>query len=512
MLGGEVGGGILKAERDLATEEAGVKTGERTAVVVGESPASVSFDRLRRPPALENGSDASTTRILPSVTLGVSEFPPLLLPNGDLGTVPEIHRLIVAASEPPRAPGRAAPITSAPEGRCLAFAHSSSPTPTTLFDDEELPWSTEIEALANQIQPHPNRTRVHLVHLLSPAERTRSVCFWVHDRGTGILPVHFHRIFRPFQQIDAETSQGGGGHGFGLSICLALADLQRGMIGFQSHPGVGTLFYVWLRLSEAPSTGSSSEMLGASDSAPAATSTAVRIHTAGHPGSFLLPTHHVVEVSVAGSLTDSDDRRAIESAATSRLSPARPDARARDYVTAEMEEAGKLDIGLAKPQVRGQRRTRKPRTTRVPGTPGEPETVAEPMPRGRVLIVDDAADIRIAFRRCLRHAGFRTHEAEDGIAALERLREYVGDDECPWIAVILDREMSPMGGIECLRRMKGDPAFNAIPVLGLTGDAGQDTKEAFMEAGAVAALAKPLSPTELLKAVREIVHDRSSAR
>ena len=63
------------------------------------------------------------------------------------------------------------------------------------------------------------------------------------DQGPGI-PADFHgQIFQKFAQADSSDSREKGGTGLGLSISKAIIDKHNGMIGFDSEPGTGTIFF-----------------------------------------------------------------------------------------------------------------------------------------------------------------------------------------------------------------------------------------------------------------------------
>ena len=112
------------------------------------------------------------------------------------------------------------------------------------------------------------------------------------------------------------------------------------------------------------------------------------------------------------------------------------------------------------------------------------EVVAEPQPalhlaeepppaglrphhaRGRILLVDDNADMRTYLARLLG----REHEvrtAADGWQALQRI-----DDGIPDL-VLTDAMMARMDGFELLRRLRLEPATAALPVIMLSANAGE---------------------------------------
>ena len=66
----------------------------------------------------------------------------------------------------------------------------------------------------------------------------------VTDNGPGIAEAFRSRIFQKFTQTDSTDTRANGGIGLGLSLSKALVMQMHGSIGFDSNPGVQTVFYL----------------------------------------------------------------------------------------------------------------------------------------------------------------------------------------------------------------------------------------------------------------------------
>jgi CheY-like chemotaxis protein len=116
-----------------------------------------------------------------------------------------------------------------------------------------------------------------------------------------------------------------------------------------------------------------------------------------------------------------------------------------------------------------------------------------------VLIADDVAELREVLRFHLEHSGFAVSEAGTGretIAEVER--------DCPDV-LVLDVTMPDMDGWAVLKQLRHDPEAAGMRIAVLTGDANEMTEQRALCAGALAFIAKPVSPADLTRVVDRLL-------
>jgi len=119
---------------------------------------------------------------------------------------------------------------------------------------------------------------------------------------------------------------------------------------------------------------------------------------------------------------------------------------------------------------------------------------------GRVLVVDDEANLRKTLRLILTKAGYEVVEAEDGekgVAAIQK-----SDKDVLLVDVVIcDLNMPKMNGMEAIAYFRSQ--FPSVPVIVLTGEPDlQNAKKLKMELGVMDFLVKPIQAEQLIAAVQ----------
>ncbi|MBK1710430.1 MULTISPECIES: response regulator [Marichromatium] len=108
----------------------------------------------------------------------------------------------------------------------------------------------------------------------------------------------------------------------------------------------------------------------------------------------------------------------------------------------------------------------------------------------RILVIDDAATVRLYHRSILEELGFEVTEAVNGLEALERVAE--GDFDL----YLVDINMPKLDGYGFLRELRGKDMPQAPAIMVSTEAGANDQKLAFLS-GANLYIVKPVRPERL---------------
>lgn len=121
--------------------------------------------------------------------------------------------------------------------------------------------------------------------------------------------------------------------------------------------------------------------------------------------------------------------------------------------------------------------------------------------QGRVLIVDDEAQVRKPLSLILAKSGYDVVEAEDGGEAIELLNS--GDNPLMVDTILCDIRMPKINGKEAILYFRRE--YPSVPVVVMTGYPDVELAVSLMRQGVRDYLVKPVSKGELLTVIRKSV-------
>lgn len=116
----------------------------------------------------------------------------------------------------------------------------------------------------------------------------------------------------------------------------------------------------------------------------------------------------------------------------------------------------------------------------------------------RILIIDDAATVRMYHRDILETAGYTVDTAVNGIEGLEKaLRQ-------PFDLYLVDINMPKLDGFGFLRELRAQD-IPQVPAIMISTEASDDDRKRAYGAGANAYLVKPVKPEQLRLHVKLLI-------
>lgn len=117
----------------------------------------------------------------------------------------------------------------------------------------------------------------------------------------------------------------------------------------------------------------------------------------------------------------------------------------------------------------------------------------------RILLADDSKFFRTIERQFLQRTPAELDEVASSDELFSRLRS-----DCPHL-LFIGFTLRPLGGAECCRRIKADPALRALSVVIVCDQAEERQVEEAKQSGCDAVLVKPLGRTSFLRVGRQFL-------
>jgi two-component system chemotaxis response regulator CheY len=109
----------------------------------------------------------------------------------------------------------------------------------------------------------------------------------------------------------------------------------------------------------------------------------------------------------------------------------------------------------------------------------------------RILIIDDAATVRMYHRNILQAAGYVVDEAINGLEALEKALQ------TPYDLYLVDINMPKLDGYGFLRELRSQDVAQ-VPAIMISTEASVADRQRAYAAGANLYMVKPIQPEQLL--------------
>jgi PAS domain S-box-containing protein len=352
--------------------------------------------------------------------------------------------------------------------------------------------------------------------------------FTVRDTGIGIRQSDMGRLFKMFSQIDGSTTRLYGGAGLGLAISKRLSEIMGGRIWVESESGRGTSFHFTIMAESAdqrypiPLFTADSKLagkrilivddnqtsLGLLAEQVASWGAKVQKVDSGESALALIELQGPFEAalidmnmpSMNGVALASQIRRRKEAVETHLIlltadwnlepqsisppftailrkpvKPAQLYKTLSAHLTAQTEILDPASPGPASPEV------------------SEAAEVEDRPHRAlRILLAEDNEINRKVALSLLNSMGYRSDVAENGLEALEALRQR------PYDVILMDMQMPKMDGLEATRAIHREFTREKRPrIIAMTASAMVGDREICLEAGMDDYLAKPVKTADL---------------
>jgi DNA-binding response OmpR family regulator len=119
-----------------------------------------------------------------------------------------------------------------------------------------------------------------------------------------------------------------------------------------------------------------------------------------------------------------------------------------------------------------------------------------------ILIVEDAADLRVLFATELADAGFTVVEACDGPAAIEQAHRFAPQ------AVLLDLMLPGVNGFSVARLLRSDGRTRNAAIVAVTALASETMRISALEAGCDLFIRKPVTASDVVGRLMQLLEQR----
>lgn len=335
--------------------------------------------------------------------------------------------------------------------------------------------------------------------------------FTVTDTGVGIAPHRLAHVFEKYVQAEASTAREYGGTGLGLAICRELVELMGGEIHVSSDEKTGTSFWFDLPIHALPDSENvhvAAYPLVLEPSAEAAENLmqqfnriGVRATVISHVDS-LLPAlnNNFTHVIISDSTQyDANNIAASVHHAAMKL-PERPQLILLALPTTQTVTSDAFDAITLKPTM-----VHELRRVLAPVDLNE-ATRRQKSQRPRVLLAEDNQSNQVVLSRALESLGCEPVIANHGREATTLVKKQ------KFALIIMDLQMPVMDGLTAaadLYEYWTSEKQPHVPIIGLTGNTGDQDRASCLAAGMQDMLVKPVMLEQLREMLQKFIPDLS---
>ena len=351
--------------------------------------------------------------------------------------------------------------------------------------------------------------------------------FQVKDTGIGMSPEFLKNVFEPFERERTSTVSGIQGTGLGMAITRNIVDMMGGTVTVDSEVGKGTTFTVSLQFKTSscpvrqetiPQLQGLRALVVDDDFNTCSSVTKMLASIGLRPDWTTSGKEAVLRVKLAGEQEDEyavyiidwlmPDMNGIEVVRRIRgmIGEDTPIIVLTAYDWSDIEEEARkagVTAFCSKPIFLSELRE----VLESPFASGNQDEASQEtfsFQGKKILLVEDNELNQEIAVEILQEAGFVMDVADDGSAAVERMREA---EPGQYDLILMDIQMPIMDGYEATRQIRAleDPDIAGIPIIAMTANAFEEDKKTALEAGMNGHIAKPIDVPVLLELLWEIV-------
>jgi len=354
-----------------------------------------------------------------------------------------------------------------------------------------------------------------------------TLAFGIKDSGIGIEEKAQKKLFEAFSQADGSTTRKYGGTGLGLTICDKIISMMNGKIEVESTPGKGSLFSFTIQLKkgdpsaekgfEVPSNLKGMRILVVEDNPSTQHVLEEMLESFGFQPHIVETGSEAILMNAEHEASDAFDLLIIDTGlpdmdGKSLLKQIRAVGLFKGLPVIIMDAFNALGkTSLIKPE-NAEFLLQKPvKASYLFDTimecfghqpistlqPAVQQDIGNIVLSAKILLVEDNPVNQMVAIEILSLAGMKVHKAENGLEAVERIKNEVFD------VVLMDIQMPVMDGMEATARIRSDPRNKDLPIIAMTAHALSGDREKCLAAGMDDYVSKPIDRLQLFKVLQK---------